>query len=96
MAPRHGSKSDQVIYDTTVKSFTTGDNILSVDVVMCIDVTGSMSGIINTVKRNAISFYDLFKQSCDEEEIQLADLNAQVIAFRDKNEDRSWLQTSST
>ncbi|MBR5062884.1 MAG: hypothetical protein IKX24_12200 [Prevotella sp.] len=96
LAPRHGSKSDQVIYDTTVKSFTTGDNILSVDVVMCIDVTGSMSGIINTVKRNAISFYDLFKQSCDEEEIQLADLNAQVIAFRDKNEDRSWLQTSST
>lgn len=96
LAPRHGSKSDQVIYDTTVKSFTTGDNILSVDVVMCIDVTGSMSDIINTVKRNAISFYDLFKQSCDEEGIQLADLNAQVIAFRDKNEDRVWLQTSDT
>lgn len=96
LSPRHGGVDDQVVYDTTVKSFTTGDNILSVDVVMCIDVTGSMSDIINTVKRNAISFYDLFKQSCDEEGIQLADLNAQVIAFRDKNEDRVWLQTSDT
>ena len=96
ITPRHGSPTDEVIYDTTIKTFTTGDNILTVDVVMCIDVTGSMSGIINTVKANAISFYDSFKQSCDEEGIQLAALNSQVIAFRDKNEDSNWLETSPT
>lgn len=96
IAPKYGNTTDQVIYDTTVKSFKTGDNILTVDVVMCIDVTGSMSGIINTVKSNAISFYDLFKQSCEEEGIQLSALNAQVVAFRDKNEDANWLQTSET
>lgn len=96
ISPKYGSLSDQVIYDTTVKSFKTGDNILTVDVVMCIDVTGSMSGIINTVKSNAIGFYDSFNRCCVEEGIQLASLNTQVIAFRDKNKDSNWLQTSST
>ena len=93
---KYGNPDDQVIYDTTIKSFKTGDNILSVDVVMCIDCTGSMSGIINTVKKNAISFYDSFKNACDEEGISLSGLNAQVVAFRDKNEDSNWLQTSAT
>jgi len=79
-----------------IKSFTTGDNLLTVDVAMCIDVTGSMKDIISTVKRNAMSFYDQFKQCCDDNGIQLAGLNAQVIAYRDKNVDTNWLQTSST
>lgn len=96
IAPKYGSPTDQVIYDTTVKSFKTGDNALTVDVVMCIDVTGSMSGIINTVKSNAIGFYDSFNRSCEEEGIQLTGLNAQVIAYRDKNVDSNWLQTSDT
>ena len=96
IAPKYGSPTDQVIYDTTVKSFKTGDNALTVDVVMCIDVTGSMSRIISTVKSNAIGFYDSFNSCCEEEGIQLTGLNAQVIAFRDKNEDSNWLQTSST
>lgn len=97
ISPKYGNQTDQVIYDTTIKSFTTGDNVLTVDVVMCIDVTGSMSPIINTVKNNALSFYDLFNQSCIEEGIQLYGLNTQVIAFRDKNVDgSSWLQTSPT
>ena len=38
----------------------------------------------------------LFKQSCEEEGIQLAALNAQVIAYRDKNEDYDWLEISET
>lgn len=96
IAPKYGSPTDQVIYDTTVKSFKTGDNALTVDVVMCIDVTGSMSDIIGTVKRNAIGFYDSFNSCCEEEGIQLTGLNAQVIAYRDKNEDHDWLQTSGT
>lgn len=96
LVAKYGDSNAEVIYDTTIKSFTTGDNILTVDVVMCIDVTGSMSGIINTVKRNAIDFYDQFKKCCDDEGITLADLNAQVIAFRDKNVDYEWLETSPT
>ncbi len=96
ISPKYGNPTDQVIYDTTVKSFKTGDNALTVDVVMCIDVTGSMSDIINTVKSNAIGFYDSFNRCCEEEGIQLTGLKAQVIAFRDKNEDSNWLQTIST
>ena len=96
IVPKNGSTTDEVIYDTTVKSFTTGDNALTVDVVMCIDVTGSMSSIIYTVKQNAISFYDSFKECCNEEGIALTGLNAQVIAFRDKNVDYNWLETSPT
>lgn len=97
LIPRYGSVTDQILYDTTIKSFTTGDNILTVDVVMCIDATGSMSGIINTVKNNAMSFYDQFKAKCDDEGIGLIGLNAQVISFRDKNVDGSeWFSSSPT
>ncbi len=92
----YGDNTAPVIYDTTIKSFTTGDNSLFVDVAMCIDVTGSMSGLINTVKKNAISFYDSFKSACEKSDITLSGLNAQVIAFRDKNVDYNWLETSST
>ena len=37
-----------------------------VDVVMCIDATGSMSPIIDEVKNNAISFYEKFVESMEE------------------------------
>ena len=97
IVPKYGSPTDQVIYDTTVKSFKTGDNALTVDVVMCIDVTGSMSGIIGTVKRNAIGFYDSFNRCCEEEGIQLTGLNSQVIAFQDINNDGDrWMNVSPT
>ena len=94
--PRYGSPDDQIVYDTEIKSFRTGENMLTVDVVMCIDVTGSMYDIIYTVKQNAIGFYDAFKNCCDRNGIQLTGLNTQVIAFRDKNEDANWLETSET
>ena len=97
IVPKHGNPMDDVFYDTTIKSFTTGNNSLTVDVVMCIDVTGSMSGIINTVKNNAIAFYDLFKECCEEEGIQLTGLNSQVIAFQDINVDGDkWMTVSPT
>ncbi len=97
IVPKYGRPTDQVIYDTTVKSFKTGDNVLTVDVVMCIDVTGSMSGIINTVKSNAMGFYDSFNRCCEEEGIQLTGLNSQVIAFQDKNHDGArWINVSPT
>ena len=96
LVPRYGSVLDQEVYDPYYKSFRTGDNMLTVDVVMCIDVTGSMYDIINTVKRNAIGFYDAFLTCCETHGIQLTGLNTQVIAFRDKNVDYNWLQTSPT
>ena len=96
IVPAYGNSSDQVFYEKDINSFTTGDNILNVDVVMCIDVTGSMNDIISTVKNNAISFYDVFKNKCEDESILLESLSTQVIAFRDKNSDSNWLQTSST
>lgn len=84
---KYGDPDANLAYDTVTKEFTTGDNILTVDVVMCIDATGSMSGIINTVKENAISFYDAFNDKCIDNGIQLSGLNNKVIAFRDKNVD---------
>lgn len=96
LIPKNGNSSDIVVYDQNIKSFTTGDNRLHVDVVMCIDWTGSMGGIINTVKRNAIGFYDAFKDICDETNIELEGLTTQVVAFQDKNVDNPWLLTSPT
>jgi hypothetical protein len=57
----------------------------SVDIVMCIDATGSMSSIIEEVKANALSFYQKF---VDEMEAQdppksVQQLRIKVIAFRD-------------
>ena len=57
----------------------------SVDIVMCIDATGSMSSIIDEVKANALSFYQKF---VDEMEAQdppksVQQLRIKVIAFRD-------------
>lgn len=89
---KYGDKNAQIGYDHVIKSFITGDNTLNVDVVMCIDVTGSMSGIINTVKSNALSFYDSFENACARNGIGLTSLKTQVIAFRDKNVDGDqWL-----
>lgn len=90
------SPYSDIVYDNITKTFTTGDNILTVDVVMCIDVTGSMSSVINTVKSNAIAFYDQFKAKCDEADIILSGLNSQVISFRDKNVDYEWITCSDT
>lgn len=56
---------------------------LNVDVVMCIDCTGSMSGVISTIKRHAISFYDSFVRACEQNDIELESLTSQVVGFRD-------------
>lgn len=84
---KYGEPNAQVGYDPTIKSFTTTTNILNVDVVMCIDVTGSMSDVISMVKSNALTFYNQFKNRCDANNIELRSLNTQVIQFRDINED---------
>ena len=55
----------------------------NVDIVMCIDATGSMSPIIDEVKGNAISFYQRFVDSMEENDKEVAQLRIKVIVFRD-------------
>lgn len=57
----------------------------NVDIVMCIDATGSMASIIDEVKANALSFYQKF---VDEMEAQsppksVQQLRIKVVVFRD-------------
>ena len=54
-----------------------------VDIVMCIDATGSMAPIINEVKDNALSFYQRFIDSMEENDKDVAELRIKVIVFRD-------------
>ena len=54
-----------------------------VDIVMCIDATGSMAPIIDEVKKNAISFYEKFIESMEENDKEVETLRIKVIAFRD-------------
>lgn len=54
-----------------------------VDIVMCIDATGSMSPIIEEVKNNAMSFYQRFIDAMEESEKEVAQLRIKVISFRD-------------
>ena len=79
---------DGVCYDTTTKQFTTDENKLYVDVVMCMDISGSMSDEINMVKQNAIDFYNLFNDKCVAANIKLLGLTTQVVTFSDINVDR--------
>ena len=54
-----------------------------VDIVMCIDATGSMSPILNEVKANALSFYELFEEAMEDQQKTVDRLRLKVIAFRD-------------
>jgi len=61
-----------------------------VDIVMCIDATGSMEEygrnqdrLINMVKKNALNFYDDVVQKMQEKKKRIGQLRVRVIAFRD-------------
>ncbi len=54
-----------------------------VDIVMCIDATGSMSPILNEVKANALTFHDRFVEAMEENNKDVSALRVKVIAFRD-------------
>lgn len=79
--------ADSVAYDNVIKDFTTGEYKYTVDVVMLMDISGSMSDEINMVKRNANNFYSLFKGKCDAKGIDLLGLTTQVVTFSDINVD---------
>lgn len=55
----------------------------NVDVVMCIDCTGSMGSLLSTVKANALKFYPDIKAKCEEKGKEISQLRIRVIAFRD-------------
>ncbi|HEX5730854.1 vWA domain-containing protein [Microbacterium sp.] len=55
----------------------------AVDIVFCIDVTGSMTPIIDAVKENAIGFYDDVQANLTEKGKNVSQLRVRVIAFRD-------------
>lgn len=53
------------------------------EVVMCIDATGSMDGILNTVKENALNLYPDIKREGRKEGKDIKSMRVKVIAFRD-------------
>jgi len=55
----------------------------AVDIVFCIDVTGSMSPIIDAVKANALRFYDDVQTNLPAKGKNVDELRVRVVAFRD-------------
>ena len=59
----------------------------AVDIVFCIDVTGSMTPIIDAVKANALRFYDDVRQNLLAKGKNVDELRVRVVAFRDFSAD---------
>lgn len=55
----------------------------AVDIVFCVDVTGSMTPIIDQVKTNALRFYDDVQTNLTEKGKTVDELRVRVLAFRD-------------
>ena len=61
----------------------TGSGSYFVDIVMCIDATGSMGPILKQVKENAVSFYQKFTDAMEDNQKCVDQVRVKVIAFRD-------------
>jgi von Willebrand factor type A domain len=59
----------------------------AVDIVFCIDVTGSMTPILDAVKANALRFYDDVQTNLVAKGKNVDELRVRVIAFRDFDAD---------
>lgn len=55
----------------------------AVDIVFCIDVTGSMTPVIDAVKENVRSFHSLLGAAMAEKDKAISQLRVRVIAYRD-------------
>jgi hypothetical protein len=55
----------------------------AVDIVFCIDVTGSMTPVIDAVKNNVRSFHTLLGTAMAEKSKSISQLRVRVIAYRD-------------
>lgn len=54
-----------------------------VDLVFCIDATMSMYPILNTVKENALNFYQDFQRVMEAKHKRVQQLRVRIVAFRD-------------
>jgi von Willebrand factor type A domain len=59
------------------------DGGYAVDLVLCIDVTASMSSVIETVKRGALTFHERLAGAMAERDKPVGGLRLRVVAFRD-------------
>ena len=66
-----------------------------IDVAFCIDVTGSMSPVINTVKENTKKFADDLTRKLAEKDKVATQIRARVVAFGDCQADANPLNASS-
>ena len=60
-----------------------GQGEYNVDIVICIDATGSMMPIINEVKNNALTFYEKFAAAMEDADKSVDMLRVKVIVFKD-------------
>lgn len=59
-----------------------------VDLVFCIDATGSMKGALNMVKSNALRFHGDLQRRMEEKSKMLNSLRIRIVAFRDYLHDK--------
>lgn len=64
-----------------------GQGEYNVDIVMCIDATGSMGDVIGTVKANALAFHGMFQDAMDAADKAVDVMRVKVIVFRDYGRD---------
>ena len=57
-----------------------------VDIVMCIDNTGSMSELIDLVKNNALKFHSDLKAACAKKRKKIEEIRLKVLSFGDLDE----------
>ncbi|MDO4618522.1 MAG: vWA domain-containing protein [Clostridia bacterium] len=60
----------------------------NVDMVFCIDCTGSMGNIIEIVKKNALNFYEDVTAAMEKKSKHITQLRVRVVAFRDYMADK--------
>ncbi|WP_173158114.1 vWA domain-containing protein [Phytohabitans suffuscus] len=65
------------------------DGGYAVDLVICIDVTASMTSIIETVKQGALTFHARLAKAMALKEKPVGSLRIRVVAFRDFKADRT-------
>lgn len=60
----------------------------NVDIAMCIDATGSMDSLLNTVKKNALAFYSDLTGMMEKKGKHIDELRVRAIVYRDYIADR--------
>ncbi|TCO57075.1 vWA domain-containing protein [Actinocrispum wychmicini] len=64
----------------------------AVDIVLCVDVTASMTSIIETVKKGALGFHEQLAEAMAERDMDISRLRVKVLAFRDFSVDRDVIE----